>query len=131
MIEYFVGYEVYYIRKNNEWAGYCVISNGKNRRYSFSTSDDIIFGRYMICEPFRGQGLSKKMLKTILMGIDLKYKHAYAFVHESNIPSNRALQKIGCKEIKRFFITGFFRRLSFDSLGDYILYEFNREGKIS
>lgn len=124
IIEFFIGYNVYYIKKDNQWAGYCVISNGKNPRYHFSTDKDIIYGRYFIADCFRGNHLAVRMLKEILDNCGLSYNKAFAYLRVSNFASVRTMQEIGAKEVKRFDIRGLFRNLYDNEDGEYVLYEY-------
>lgn len=124
IMEYFVGYVVYYIKVNDVWAGYCVISSGRNPRYSFSNSDDIIFGRYFIKEDFRGNSLSARMLVEILDNCETNYNKAFAYLRISNIASVRTMEKIGAKRVKRFDIKGTFRKLYDNDEGEFVLYQY-------
>ena len=125
IMEFFVGYEVYYIKIQEQWAGYCVISSGRNKRYKFSNNTDIIFGRYFIAKDFRGQNLSVKMLNAVLNKCDISYNTAYAYVHDQNIASNKTMKKIGAVEVGKFFIKGLLRNnFEFNSDGDFILYKY-------
>lgn len=127
IIEYFVGYEVYYIKdkeKKDSWMGYCVISNGRNPRYKFATKDDIIFGRYFIENKYRGKGIAKKMLIAILNDCNLQYKNAFAYLNKSNVVSFNAISGIGGIEVDRFNLKGLFRRVVHNQDGDYILMKY-------
>ena len=126
VMEYFVGYNVYYIKKQDKWAGYCVISNGKNPRYDFSSEEDIIYGRYFVAEPFRGKHLAVRMLKEILDNCGSCYKKAFAYLRVRNIASVNTMKKIGAQEIKRFDIKPPFRNLYYHENGEYVLYEYQR-----
>lgn len=126
VMEYFVGYSVYYIKKEKQWAGYCVISNGKNPRYSFSTDKDIIYGRYFIAEHFRGNHLAERMLREILDNCGLTYEKAFAYLRIKNIASVNTMERIGAKEVKRFDIKGLFRNLYDNKDGEFVLYEYRR-----
>jgi len=126
IMEYFVGYRVYYIKKQNQWAGYCVVSNGKNPRYSFSTEEDIIYGRYFVAKNYRGNHLAVRMLKEILDNSGIPYNKAFAYVRRSNFASITTMKIIGAKEVKRFDIIPPFRYFSFHKDGEFILYEYQR-----
>ena len=123
-LEYFVGYSVFYIKKDDEWAGYCVISRGRNPRYSFSTDKDIIFGRYFIDKKFRGNGLAVRMLKEVLNKSDLKYDKAFAYLRCSNTASVKSIERLGGKKVKRFDIKGITRKLYDSENGEFVLYAY-------
>ena len=127
-MEYFVGYEVYYIKKNGEWAGYCVVSDGSNKRYDFSTDKDIIYGRYFIDKSFRGDGLGYRMLKEVLDNTGLKYEKAFAYLKMSNIASLKTIEKLGAVRKYRFDIKGKTRRLYPAENGEFVLYEYKKQG---
>ena len=129
ILEFFVGYSVYYIKINEKWAGYCVISNGRNPRYSFATDKDIIFGRYFIDEEFRGDGLAVRMLREILDNSGLIYDKAFAYLRCTNIASKKSIERLGGKRIKRFDIRGFTRKLYDSDNGEFVLYCYTLGGK--
>ena len=120
--EYFVGYIVYYIRVNGLWAGYCVVSSGRNFRYFFSTSEDIVFGRYYVSPEFRGKHLSNKMVSQVLDHMGLNYKKAYAFVHAGSTPSHALCRSIGCQAVDHFDKVGKLRRIQKNDIGKYTVY---------
>ena len=127
VMEYFVGYSVYYIKIDDEWAGYCVISKGRNPRYSFSTDRDIIFGRYFIDKKFRGHGLAVQMLDEILNHCGLSYEKAYAYLRCSNTASVKSIERLGGRRVKQFDIKGLTRRLYDAENGEFVLYEYTTE----
>jgi len=126
--EFFIGYHIYYIRVNDDWAGYCVISSGRNQRYKFSTKDDIIYGRYYICDKFRGKHLGLTMLHRVLHDCDILYKKAYAYLHCDNIASYKTMLMLGAKEKYRFDIKGFLRnKFEKNDDGKFVLFEYMPE----
>jgi len=131
VMEFFVGYSVYYIKINGEWAGYCVISNGRNPRYSFSTDRDIIFGRYFIAKKFRGKGLGAQMLDEVLNHSGLVYEKAFAYLRCSNTASVKSIERLGAKRVKQFDIKGLTRRLYDAENGEFVLYEYKTASKLS
>ena len=128
-LEYFVGYAVYYIKKDGQWAGYCVVSNGRNPRYRFSTKKDIIFGRYFIAPQFRGNGLAVRMLFEVLNRCGLKYDKAYAYLRCNNIASVKSIERLGGIKLKRFDIRGLGRRLYDADDGEFVLYMYTGDKK--
>ena len=122
LIEFFVGYKIYYIQKNGNWAGYCIVSNGRNFRYSFSDNDDMIFGRYYIKPEYRGQGLGVKMLRRVLDRSDLDYKKAFAYVHKGNKSSHEVVLKLGCHKVGHLKKMGKTRKITVCEDGEYTLY---------
>ena len=126
VMEYFVGYRVYYIKKDGQWAGYCVVSDGRNPRYSFSTGQDIIYGRYFIAEAFRGNGLAARMLREILENCETGYRRAFAYLKVNNLASVATMHNIGALERKRFDIRGPVRKLYDNESGSFVLFEYIR-----
>jgi len=129
-IEYFVGYRIFYIRKDGEWVGYCIISDGRNPRYPFSDSSDIIYGRYYISPDYIGNGIATRMLTDILDDCPLEYRTAYAYVHKGNIASCEVQNKIGAQKIASFNKVGYFRRIVMNAEGSYTLYARDRSRMI-
>lgn len=127
ILEYFVGYMVFYIKCQDEWAGYCIVSNGRNFRYHFCTADDITFGRYFISPVFRGKSLGVKMLKEVLDNMSLEYSKAYAYVHRGNKASHATVLKIGCVPIDHFDKVGKLRRIVPNQDGKYTLYCYEKQ----
>lgn len=125
--EYFVGYKVFYVRKNGLWGGYCIVSNGRNSRYKFCTEKDITFGRYYIVPELRGQGLALRMIHWVLNSAGLKYQEAYAYVHAGNKASHATLEKLGATPIGHFNKVGKFRRIIMNDNGMYTLYKYRKE----
>ena len=122
IIEYFAGYKIYYIKKNSEWGGYCIVSNGRNFRYKFSNKDDIIFGRYFVKPELRGQGIGVKMINRALDKTDIDYKKAYAYVHRGNKASHATVRKLGCYEVGHLTKVGKIRKIMNSENGEYSLY---------
>lgn len=125
-LEYFVGYKIFYIKQNDVWGGYCIVSNGRNIRYRFCSSEDITFGRYFIVPDLRGQGLGIKMIYEVLNNLNIPYKKAYAYVHAGNKASHATLKKLGCIEIGHFDKVGRFRRIIENVNGVYTLYLYEK-----
>lgn len=122
VMEFVVGYKVYYIRVDEVWAGYCIVSNGRNPRYPFCTGSDIVYGRYFVLPEFRGRGLASAMVYEILNGINLQYDKAYAYVHANNTASHATIRKLGGIETAHFRKIGKLRRIKMDENGEYTVY---------
>jgi len=130
VLEYFVGYAVYYLKYQDEYVGYCVVSNGRNPRYDFSGKEDIIFGRYFIAEPWRGKGLAFYMLDRILNRIETGYRYAFDYIRNDNIASTKTTLRLGATLLKRVRIDPFTKRLVESPDGAYSVYVYqkNRSG---
>ncbi len=129
LMEYFIGYRIFYIRRGEDWAGYCIVTDGSNPRYPFSTARDIIFGRYYISSPHRGAGLAAAMLKEVLDHSGLEYEKAYAYIHSGNTASHKTVLKLGAEVCGHFNKVGHFRRIVMDDKGAYTLYRYVSERK--
>lgn len=125
--EYFIGTETYFIKKDNKWAGYCIVTNGRNPRYSFSNAQDIVFGRYFVAKEFRGDGLGYRLLDEVLNKSGILYNNAFAYVKKTNLSSMKTILKLGAEEVYRFDIKGFLRRFHKNDEGEYILFRYRRE----
>jgi RimJ/RimL family protein N-acetyltransferase len=127
-LAYFTGYNVYYMKYEDEYVGYCVIANGKASRYHFADKDDIIIGPYYICDKYRGKKLSIFMIDTLLNQIRLQYKNAYDYIAKNNIPSIKASERVGFRYMSDATLSRFFRqiRLCDEGCGDYLIYRFTK-----
>jgi RimJ/RimL family protein N-acetyltransferase len=125
-LEYFVGYKVFYIKKIGIWGGYCIVSNGRNARYYFCSSEDITFGRYFVIPDLRGQGIGLKMIYEVLNNIGIPYRKAYAYVHAGNEASHATLKRLGCIEVGHFDKVGRLRRIIENKNGTYSLYFYEK-----
>lgn len=128
--EFFIGYKVYYIRKNGLWGGYCIVSNGKNPRYEFCEETDITFGRYFVIPDFRGNGLATKMVNYVLNITDLQYKYAYAYVHAGNKASHATMAKLGAIPVTHFDKVGHLMNIVISETGKYTVYRYQKHGCI-
>lgn len=124
--EYFVGYKVYFLRKDDTWGGYCIVSNGRNARYPFCTGKDITFGRYFIVPELRGREMAVKLISWVLNNPDLQYENAYAYVHAGNKASHATLRKLGAVPVCRFDKVGTFRKIVMNDNGKYTVYRYQR-----
>lgn len=123
LFAYFSKYRVYYLRENDEYVGYCLVQNGRDRRYKFATGNDIMVGPYFIHENHRGRKLSIFLLDNILNHIDLKYENAYDYIHKDNIPSIKASEAVGFKYYSDANLSKYLRSLHLceSGKGDYII----------
>lgn len=107
------GSRIYYLFLNDEPAGYCMVTRGKGFRHSFANKDDIVVGPIFISPQFRGKGRSILLINTLMNYYKDKYSysHAYAYIHESNVASNKLFQHFGFRVISKCFISKFLRRV--------------------
>ena len=122
LIEYFYGYDVYYLRSGKELIGYCTVSSGKNKRYWFATINDIMIGPYFIKKNYRGQGLSFILLDMVLNDANLVFDYAYDYINESNAPSIKATQSVGGIKLFNVSINIFTRQMKKTKNGQYGVY---------
>lgn len=122
LIDLRYGYAVYYLTKGKEFIGYCTITSGKNPRFWFAKDDDIIIGPYYVDEKYRGKGYSTKMVDAIINNCETKWKKAYVYILNSNIPSIKVTEKVGGKLIFHVHNT-FYRKLVKRDDGEYGIYE--------
>src|SRR5690625_7967864 len=71
---YFTGFKVYYLKENGIYIGYRLVQNGKDNRYKFSASKDIIVGRYFLGENHRGQRLSVRLRDVVRHKLPFIYR---------------------------------------------------------
>lgn len=126
-LEFFCGYRVFYFKSKETWIGYCIVTNGKNIRYKFCDKDDITFGRYYVRDSFRGNGIGRIMVESVLNLPELEYTNAYAYVHDSNKTSSSLLLKIGCKPVRKFNMVGKLRRIKETENGNYTLFCYSQK----
>lgn len=120
---FFVGYTVYYLAKDGEYVGYCLVQSGKDRRYKFATEKDIIVGPYYIKEEYRGKKLSIELLNYILKESELYFDKAYDYINKDNIPSIKASKAVGFQYMSDANITKYTRRLKLcQNTGQYEIY---------
>lgn len=120
---YFTGFKVYYLKQNGNYIGYCLVQNGKDNRYKFSTSKDIIVGPYFISKNYRGKRLSVKLLDIVLHKIRLEYRFAYDYIQKENIPSIRASEAVGFEYYSDANVSRFLRRIILceEPEGEYVV----------
>jgi len=124
---FFVGYSVYYLAKNGEFIGYCLVQSGKDRRYKFATDKDIIVGPYFIKEEHRGKKLSIELLNYVLKESELYFDKAYDYIHKENIPSIKASKAVGFQYMSDANITRYTRRLKLcENNGQYKIFMYQR-----
>lgn len=119
-------YRVYYLMKNNEILGYCVVSPG-GRRLNCSTTNDITLGPYCVFKGKRGYGFSKIMISMVLDFCSYNYDYAYDWVHKGNIPSRKASESCGFYPYGQLEVKGLFRQLVIVEKGTFIVYRYNKK----
>lgn len=130
LLAYFYGYEVYYIKLGDDYAGYCLVQNGRDRRYNmFATEKDIIVGPYFISENHRGKRLSIILLEYVLKKSRLDFKNAYDYIHKDNIPSIRASESVGFEYYSDANISTLLRSIELAKRdeGEYIVFKYTNE----
>ncbi|MFG6121503.1 hypothetical protein [Thalassobacillus sp. B23F22_16] len=128
LLAYLTGYKVFYIADKNNLIGYCLVQNGKDKRYKFSTKKDIIVGPYFVHEDYRGRKLSIVLLDYILNTSGIEFKFAYDYIHKDNIPSIKASEAVGFQYLSDAHITKLLRsiKLCDKGKGDYIILKFSK-----
>lgn len=126
MIALYYGYSVYYLKKDNNYIGYCLVQSGKDHRYTFSSSDDIIVGPYFISENYRGRKYSAKLLNYILKDSQEDYKFAYDYINKKNIPSIKVTESVGFKLFSEAVVSKYRRAiiLTNKDKGNYLIYKY-------
>lgn len=129
LLAYFYGYKVFYLKENDEFIGYCVVQNGKDKRYSFSTDKDILVGPYFIHENHRGRKLSIFLLDYILKKSDVKFENAYDYIHKDNIPSIKASEAVGFEYFSDANLTKYTRsiKLCDSGKGEYVILKYSNK----
>lgn len=128
-LAYFSGYEVYYMAKGAEYIGYCVIQSGRDKRYSFAGSNDIIVGPYFIREDFRGRKLSVTLLDVVLKRLAMEFNYAYDYIQKTNIPSIKASCRVGFEYMSDATVTKLTRKLILleKDCGDYCIFRYRKQ----
>lgn len=126
-IEYFYGYDVYYLKRDGIIVGYCTVSSGRNTRYWFADERDIIFGPYFIKEEYRGLGLSRILIDIVLNSLGINYRYAYDYIDNKNIPSIRVTQRLGGIKVFNVNINVITRQMRKSQTGQYGIYRIARE----
>lgn len=122
------GYRVYYLVKNDNVLGYCVVTPG-GRRLKESTNDDIVLGPYFICPQYRGLGYAKQLVGMTLRFCSYKYAYAYDWIHCSNVASIKTSESIGMKMVGKLSVVGRFRKLVPDKNGNYIVFRLDKNAR--
>lgn len=119
------GYAVYYLKRGEEFLGYCTITSGKNLRYWFASDGDIIVGPYYVAEQHRGHGYAAQMADAVLHHCGISWEKAYAYIRNTNLPSIRTIEKVNGKFLFHVHNT-VFRRLVKTDDGEYGVYEVSK-----
>lgn len=125
LLEYLCGgYKVYYLKINDDFVGYCVVSPG-GRRLRCSKKNDIVIGPYYILPEWRGKGYAKILVKMTLKFCTYDFNEVYCWIHHMNIPSIRTVEACGMKPNGLHLnVVGKFRKLVLDKNGNYIVYKY-------
>lgn len=115
------GYKVYYIAKEGNVVGYCVVTPG-GRRLKCTTRQDVVIGPYYICPEHRGKGLSKILISLLLEHCLEEYDAVYDWIYKDNIPSIRCMEACGFTPIGKLDVVGISRRLIMNPQGSYFIY---------
>lgn len=120
---YFFGYKIYYISKNEVLLGYCVVENGSDIRYKFSTKKDALIGPYKVFDEHRGEGYSKIMLSMVIDRIESDFDKFYAYIAKDNIPSIKAITSVNFSVYMEAKLSTFSRSIKLaEENGDYLIY---------
>lgn len=90
----FIGFQIYLMRKNDEFIAYAMFQKGKIARYPFVEKNMLLMGPYFVAEAHRGNGYAGQILD--LAFSELKgYSTVYAWIVSDNAASRNALYKTG------------------------------------
>jgi RimJ/RimL family protein N-acetyltransferase len=101
-------YRVFYLEKNGELLGHCVVAPG-GRRLNCSSDEDIVIGPYYIKESERGRGYSVRLIRLVLD--NAKFRYAFDWVEKTNTASCRASEACGFVKYGELNVTPYLRRL--------------------
>jgi len=121
-IEYIYGYNVYYLKKENTFIGYCTITSGRNPRFWFANKKDIIIGPYFILEKQRGNGYAKKMVSTIINFCETNWQNGYVIIKKNNIPSISVTEMVD-GELMFYVHNNVVKKLIRKESGEYGIYK--------
>lgn len=116
-------YRVFYLEKNGELLGHCVVAPG-GRRLKCSSTEDIVIGPYYVKEAERGKGYSVRLIRMVLSNIEFRY--AFDWVEKTNIASCRASEACGFAKIGELNVSKILRTLRIVDYGDDIIYRYNK-----
>lgn len=120
-IDYKYGYKVFYLKKENQFIGYCTITSGNNPRFWFADNNDIIIGPYFIEEKYRNQGYSRKLVDIVINKCGLNWRNAYIYILNDNYPSIAVAKRLGGELLFNVHNT-IYRKLIKDDNGEYGVY---------
>ena len=118
------GYKVYYLKQNGVYVASCIVSYGKNKRYFFAETEDIIVGPYFVLPTYRGKGISEQILRLVLNYTSIPYVSAWDYISNDNIPSIRASERVGFKKEMNIRISEISHRMKQNESGKYAVYKF-------
>lgn len=73
------------------------MTSGKNPRFWFAQSDDIIIGPYYVNPKERGKGYATKMVDAVVNHSKLEWKTGYVVIRNNNPSSIYVTQNVGGK----------------------------------
>lgn len=125
------GFKVYYLVDGENYAGYCLVQNGKDKRYKFATQNDILVGPYFVSEKYRGKKLSIFLLDFILKKSDIDFENAYDYIGKDNTPSIKASEAVGFEFYSDARLSKYMRTISLcsDDQGEYAIYRYREDPK--
>lgn len=126
LIDFYYGYDVYYLEVKGEIVGYCTITNGRNPRFWFAEDKDIIVGPYYIDEKHRGKGYTTKLVDYVINKSNIQWDKAYIYILNTNISSIRVTEKVGGRFIFHVHNTAL-RKLIKTEEGEYGIYLIERK----
>lgn len=96
--------------KDQKIIGCCALVPGKIS-LKFCTEEDITIEFLYVDPVYRGKRYSIDILRLVLDNTDIKYKYAYAWIKEQNIPSWRAFEHMGFEQIGNIMVSRWLRRI--------------------
>lgn len=121
IIALFHGYTIYFIIKNNQELGYCVVSYGGSRRYKFASKKDILIGPYYIHENHRNNGLATLIIEKVISQYECGFESAYCYIQSVNIPSIKTVERLGFSCFSKAYYSKYLRFLKLSNEGDFLI----------
>ncbi len=120
-------YVVYYLEKQRQLVGYCVVTPG-GRRLKCSTKNDIVLGPYYTKESERGKGYGKELIGLVLRMVD--FECAYDWIEKSNLASRKVTEQCGFDAYAELNVSRMLRRLTIVANGEDIVYRYKKDDRL-
>lgn len=121
LIDLHYGYSVYYLKKDEEFLGYCTITSGKNPRFWFADDTDIVIGPYYVEDKQRGKGYATKLVDAVINHCETGWKKGYVSIKNSNASSIKVTERLGGQLIFHVHNTKT-KKMIMDENGEYGIY---------